>query len=127
MKILCSKCGEAFTSVIIDQDIAFKEVLVASMKHCRHKHKEQFELVGKAIAVGMANLTNFMHIDEFCVIPEDEEIIQGKVESMIETVMLGVGYDPQEDEEGEDEDLYTEEVVEELDPPDEVPEVEVPH
>ncbi len=112
MKILCSKCGDKFESLIIDQDMAFKEVMTSSMKHCRTKHKDQFELVGKAIAIGMANLTNFMHIDEFCVIPEDEEVVKGKVESMIETVMLGVGFDPEEDDEEE-----TEDEVEEVDQP----------
>ncbi len=142
MKIICSKCGEVFESLILDQEIAFKDVLTHSMKHCNKKHREQFELVGKAVAIGMANLTNFMYIDEFVLIPEDEMLISEKVEKMIETVMLGVGYDPKEDDNDEEEDLETlgyqkqedmegetpddavGEVIE-LDPTEEVPEMEV--
>lgn len=103
MLMLCSKCGARFESLIVDRDLAFKEIMGVSMKHVQHRHKDMFNEMGKSMAICMAALSNFMHLSEFCIVPEEEEKIQDNMEQMQELVMVGIGFDPEEDEEDDNE------------------------
>jgi predicted transcriptional regulator len=104
MIILCSKCGERFESLIIDQELAYKEVFNASCRHVKTKHAAMFAEMARAIAVSIGAMTTFMHFEEFVVVPEDETKIQEGIMKNQEVVMVAMGFDPEDDEEDEDED-----------------------
>ena len=107
MIILCSKCGERFESLIIDQELAYKEVFGASCRHVKTKHPAMFAEMARAIAVSVGALTTFMHFEEFVVVPEDESKIQEGIAKSQEVVMAAMGFDPEDDEDEDipDEDL----------------------
>jgi len=104
MRIVCSKCGEQFESLIVDRDLALKELETASSKHIHRRHKETYEQVAKAIAVCSVAIARLLHMTECVVIPEEEGYILEKIDEAQELVMMAIGYDPEEDEEDEDEE-----------------------
>ena len=56
MTLFCQRCGEKFDSLIIDQNIAMREVTDRVVKHCRIKHQEvmaklqQVKMTGEVVA-----------------------------------------------------------------------------
>ena len=71
----------------------------------RLKHPAMFQEMSKAIAISVMSLTNFMHVNEFVVVPEDEKMINEMVTRDQDIVMAALGYDPgDEDDEEEEED-----------------------
>jgi hypothetical protein len=107
MIILCSKCGERFESLIIAQELAYKEVFGASCRHVKTKHPAMFAEMARAIAMSVGALTTLMHLDEFVVVPEDEKVVIEAIDKNREIIMAALGYDPEDDEdedEIEDED-----------------------
>lgn len=116
MKILCKVCGKTFESVIVDRDLAFREVEEMSTQHVRLHHKELFAAVAKGVQKCSFALARILHFDNCAVIPDDESYAIGKIEGTEELVMLALGYDPDvEEEEEEEEDDDNEEEIE-LDP-----------
>src|ERR1035437_1378504 len=105
MIILCSKCGERFESLIIDQELAYKEVFTASCRHVKTKHSAMFAEMARAIAVSVGAMTTFMHFEEFVVVPEDETKIQEGIMKNQEVVMVAIGFDPEEEEDEEEDEL----------------------
>lgn len=108
MIIVCSKCGEKFESLIVDRDLALKELEGASSRHVHKKHRELYEQVAKAIAICSVSIARVVHMTECMVVPEEETYIQEKIDEAQEIVMIAVGFDPEEEEEEED-DLVTDE------------------
>ena len=104
MVILCSKCGERFESVIVDRDLAIKELSTTSTDHVRRKHRETFELLAKGIQKVSIAVATFMHFDECVTVPEEEKYILEKLDEVQELVMMAVGFDPDEIEEDEEEE-----------------------
>jgi heterodisulfide reductase subunit C len=102
MRIICSKCGEVFESLIIDKEIAYKEVFDKSCKHVVKNHHAMYMTMGKAVGVSVNALTSFMHLSEFVVIPESEVRIQALMEQAQEIVMTAVGFEREEDDEEND-------------------------
>ena len=83
----------------------------ASCRHVKTKHPAMFQEMSKAIAISVMSLTNFMHVNEFVVVPEDEKMINETVTRDQDIVMAALGYDPgdeDDDEEEEDEEEITE-------------------
>ena len=105
MIILCSKCGERFESLIIDQELAYKEVFNTSCRHVKTKHPAMFAEMARAIAVSVGAMTTFMHFEEFVVVPEDETKIQEGIMKNQEVVMVAMGFDPEEEEDEEEDEL----------------------
>lgn len=99
MKLICSKCGTTFSSLIIDQELAYKEVFNKSVKHITTSHRAMFEEMQKSVAIGVGALTTFMHLSEFCLIPEDQIRLTAAMEQAQELILACVGYDPEEDDE----------------------------
>ncbi len=98
MIMLCSKCGTRFESLIVDRELAWKELYTTSAKHIQHRHKGMFEEMQKAVMISITSLTTFMHVSEFCTIPEEEVILQAIVEKAQDIVMAAIGFDPEDDE-----------------------------
>ena len=105
MIIYCSKCGEKFYSLIIDQDIAYREVFNKSTQHVKNKHSDLFKEMLKAAGASMAALTTYMHFDEFVIVPDTENKITEIIEKAQEIVMAALGYDPGEEEDDEEDDI----------------------
>jgi hypothetical protein len=103
MKILCIKCGEIFESLIIDKAMAEKELFGATTRHVKTKHPAMFQEMQKAIGTCVLALTTCMHFNEFVTIPEDETEMQAAIDTTLEIVLAGLGYDPDEEFEDEDE------------------------
>lgn len=114
MRILCSKCGEGFDSLIIDQSIAWKECIERSMKHVKYKHPEMFKAMGEAQQIAVPALSLFMHLNEFVMIPENNEFGKKSYEQTQELVMVSLGFDPDGDD--EEEDVEDNEETEESEP-----------
>ena len=104
MIILCSKCGKRFESLIIDQNLAFKEISNASLRHIKVDHSAMFHEMSKAIAVSVIAMSTFMHFDEFVIVPEDELKIQEGLGKNQEIVMAAIGFDPDEEEDEEEDE-----------------------
>lgn len=118
MKILCSKCGAIFESLIVDKKEAWKELQVKSTNHVMKKHKGTFELLAKGVQMASMALASIMHNNEFVIIPEDEKFPQEAMEFNENTVMMAIGYDYDEDEEDEVEEDKSPEirVISEVEP-----------
>jgi hypothetical protein len=123
MRVSCSKCNLVFESLIIDQDIAWKEILTKTSNHIKFKHLEMFKEMSQAVAVTMSHLTAFMHMSEFMIISDEEKEIQERLEKCQEVVMTAIGFDPYDEDEDEDEDLEDNEI-----PAEEIPlgDIELP-
>ena len=105
MIILCSKCGERFESLIIDQELAYKEVFNTSCRHVKTKHPAMFAEMAKMVAMCVGAMATFMHFNEFAVVPEDEAKIQEGIVKNQEVVMAAMGFDPEDDEDEEEDEL----------------------
>jgi hypothetical protein len=123
MKVRCSKCDTPFESLIIDQDIAWKEILTKSSNHIKFKHPDMFKEMSQTVAITMTHLTAFMHISEFTIVGEEEIEIQNRLETCQEVVMAAIGFDSEEEEFEDDEDEEDDDIpAEEL----EVGDIELP-
>ena len=105
MRVKCSKCDIPFESLIIDQDIAWKEILTKSSNHIKFKHPAMFAEMSQTVAICMTHLTSFMHVSEFMIVGEDEKEIQERLEKCQEVVMTAIGFDPMDDDEEDDEEF----------------------
>lgn len=109
MIVSCSKCGEVFKSLIIDKDIAFQAISKQTTEHVRKVHKNMFEEMHKMVMVCSMAMTTVMHFNEFVSVPEAESYINGVISKGLDTVMAGIGFDAEEDDEDiEDEDTEEE-------------------
>ena len=115
MTISCSKCGKEFTSLIIDPSLAFKELETRSAIHTKERHRDIFEAVAEAVQIASINLARVLVASECLVIPEEETWIHTTLEEAQDTVMMALGFDPEEEEE-EDEDNEEEDGVLIVDP-----------
>jgi len=120
---MCKKFGKAFESLIIDQELAYKEVFNASVKHVQQHHRVMFMDMQQSVAIGVNALTTFMHFNEFCLISEDQTRLTAGLEQAQELVMACLGYDPDGDEDddgdedsGDDEGAESDEELEPSDP-----------
>lgn len=110
MRLVCTKCGYVLESLIIDKEIAWQDVSKQSIEHVKKVHRRVAEELAKTVTIASINLAVVAHVTEFLVIPEEEEFCQAKVSDAIETVMVAIGFDPnEEEEEGEIEDGKQEE------------------
>jgi hypothetical protein len=114
MRLVCSKCGLAFESVLIDQGDAFKEILIKSQNHVKFRHQDIFGALALSVQMALAALATLIHFDECIVIPEDEKWVNQQMEKNQEIVMIALGYDPNEEEEEDDNDNQEEEGEEEI-------------
>lgn len=113
MRISCSKCNTQFESLIIDKDIAWKEIFTKSTNHLKFKHPAMFEEMKQTVAIAIGAITTFLHFSEFVTIPEDETEILERIEKCQEVGMTALGFDPEDDEddeEFEDDDIPAEEM-----------------
>ena len=120
MRVTCSKCETPFESLIIDQDIAWREILTKSSNHIKFKHPAMFQEMSQTIAITMTHLTTFMHMNEFVIVGEEEKEIQERLEKCQEVVMSAIGFDVDEDEDEfeDDEDETEDPQVGEIELPD---------
>ena len=102
MRILCSKCGLAWDSVILDQRLAFSELVVKSTNHIKFKHPDLFNALAVGIQKCSMALAQIVHFDECVVIPEDQVWIKEQIVENTKLVMMALGYDEDEDEGDED-------------------------
>ena len=124
MRLVCSKCGLAFESVIIDRSIAFQELISKSQNHIKFKHPEEFKLLALGVQRALAALAVTIHFDECIMIPEEEVWVRDQIEENREMIMEAIGYKPEEDEEdGEEEEESDNEPIE-TDPAEPISEVE---
>jgi hypothetical protein len=98
VRVKCSKCDTPFESLIIDRDIAWKEILTKSSNHIKFKHPAMFQEMSQTIAITITHLTTFMHMNEFVIVGEEETEIQERLEKCREVVMGAIGYDPMDDD-----------------------------
>lgn len=120
MKVLCSKCGAVFDSVILDKELRIKQILQKLSEHALRKHNQNFQLLNKGLVKAVSCLSSLMLIDEFAVIPEDQTELQELHDDFEVIVMQSIGYDP---DEIEDDDAVSDDEIEDSE---EVTEVEVP-
>lgn len=113
MKLTCKFCGYQFESLILDKEIALKELETKSTRHIQQKHEDKLQQLATAIQVANYSLTSFMHFDNCVFIPEDETFVQGQIDKRQEIVMVALGYDPKLEEEEEEE--YEDDEVEDED------------
>lgn len=126
MVLLCSKCGHRFESLIVDRDLAVKELFKSLTDHGKAKHRENMQMLAKGCVMVTAAMSFVLTIDEMAVIPEDETYLQETRTKFVDTIMSGMGYDPEEEEvwEDEDEDVEGEETETEDDGDDDSDEIE---
>ena len=104
MRLVCSKCGHLVESLIIDQDLAWQEVFGSLNKHVLRQHPEVMGALTQAVKKVAAMLGAYMVINECAVVPEDQTYIINALDEMQVTVMMGIGYDPNDEEEEEEEE-----------------------
>jgi hypothetical protein len=109
MRLLCSKCGTAWDSLIIDQRLAFKELVDKSTNHIKFKHPELFAALAVGIQKCSMALAQIVHFDECVVIPEEETWIQEQIMENTKLVMMALGFDAEEDEIEDEDDSEDEE------------------
>lgn len=117
MRISCVKCGKGFESLIVDRELAWKELYGTSLKHTMRQHPEIAAKLQAEVGKLMVAASVFMTASETLVIPENEEFINKHLEGLQEIVMSAAGFDVddvvEEEEEIDDDDLE-EEIVEEI-------------
>lgn len=97
MVILCSKCGHRFESLIIDKEVAAKQLIQKLSDHALAKHRDGFQLLQKGAALATAALGQFMFLDELAIIPEQETFLAECMEKCQDVVMTALGYDAEDD------------------------------
>lgn len=103
MRVVCSKCGYQFESVIFDRQKALNEIEVKSTRHMKEKHGEEFAVVATAIQTCTIALSRLIHFGEFIVVPEQEDYVKEQLENAEEVIALACGFDEvEEEEEGDD-------------------------
>lgn len=102
MIINCVRCNRAFESALVNNDEALKQLNEHLVRHVERKHPKTFRRVQAQISEAVLALTEYCMLAELSVIPETEEWILDRMETLEDKVMVAVGYDPEEEEEEED-------------------------
>lgn len=113
MRTACKMCGYQFESLILDKEMAFKEIEEKSTRHVAQKHPGECKEMQKAVAVIMPALLRVLHFGEFVMVPTDEEFVEARIDKSRDIVMAALGYDPEdmyEEEEEEEGELEPDEV-----------------
>jgi hypothetical protein len=106
MRASCTKCGYQFESVDIGQERAFKEIEEKSTRHVKQKHGETVSLLSKATMECVVSMARLLHFNEFVIVPEEENFILEQLSEAQDTVMMAIGFDPEEGEEEEEDDTF---------------------
>ena len=93
MTLFCQRCGEKFDSLIIDQNIAMREVTERIVKHCIAKHHEAFKLLQEGIVKVSLAAGGFLTLTELARVPEDEKFVIDKLSECQDILMAAVGFD----------------------------------
>ena len=99
MKVLCSKCGATFDSLIVDRKLALQELERKTIEHVSMHHKPEFAALAKGVQQVSIAMARLLHFGEFVVIPENEGWIIGNLEKLQEICMVALGFDPEDDTE----------------------------
>ena len=108
MRLICAKCGNLFESLIIDKEIAWQDIQKQSVEHVKKKHMEEVRVLAQCVAIASVNLAMVSHALEFLVVPEQETFCKQKIDTAMETVMLAIGFDPDDTEDDEEEEEESE-------------------
>lgn len=103
MKILCSKCGHVIESVIIERELAWAELFANLNKHIMRQHPQVMNVLTQAVKKVAAMLGAYMVMSECAVIPEDQDYVNNRMEEMQDLVMMGIGFDPEIEEDAGEE------------------------
>lgn len=111
MKIKCTQCNHPFESLIIDPEIAWKEVYTLLLKHVAKHHPKENQIAASEMQkVGLA-LVGFCTIATFCEIEEPApKWLEDHITDMQDCIMQAIGFDPT-DEDNEDSEENNEESV----------------
>lgn len=112
MRINCSLCGVAITSVILDKAIAMKEISISLTRHVMKKHPNETEDLRKEILKLMPLLDSYITWNTFGDIPEHETYIQEKLEEGLKCILEALDIDTNEEGEEEEEGEEIEEIEE---------------
>lgn len=116
MRIACVKCGKPFESLIINQELAWKEIYGLALKHIMRQHNDVAAKLQGDVARLMVAASVYMTVSEALLVPEDEKFIAAHMEELQEVLMSAAGFDA--------EDIPDEEELEEDEPNEEVEEIE---
>ena len=102
MQSSCKFCETMFISLIIDRELAFKQISEKMLEHAKRKHKEEVEQLARQIAMTQVALGQYMAFSKFGKFNTDEESSRWayteKVQKCLDIVMAAIGFEPTEQE-----------------------------
>ena len=92
MHLYCSRCNEKFDSLIIDKNIALKEITDRLVKHIALRHTEILQVLNQAIVKVSMAAGGFLTLTELATIPDEEQFIKDKLSECQDVMMAAIGY-----------------------------------
>ena len=117
MRITCIECNKVFESLLIPQEKAWHDTHEKLMQHVAVDHKELFKKLRATTLNAQMAIGAYLAITQVTKVDEENIWLVSRMEKLVDTIMLAIGYEPEKDTDEEEEEEEDEQEDEKQDEP----------
>lgn len=109
MKVGCVRCNKVFESLVIEPEIAWKDIFTEVQKHVVKKHPKFNQKILDSATKAQITIFSYIVITQTTLTTEDNKWLDKRIGQMRDVIMRLIGYEPIEEEEETQEEEQEEE------------------